>query len=83
MELSRGPTVSVPPASAAIQKFQQTEIPVGIRGSPDGASIRSESPLPPNEQQEIQDNISKNQSTNVGRLCNLILLNGAICSSNN
>ena len=59
MELSRGPTVSVPPASAAIQKFQQTEIPVGIRGSPDGASIRSESPLPPNEQQEIQDNISK------------------------
>ena len=74
MELSRGPTVSVPPASAAIQKFQQ-EIPVGIRGSPDGASIRSESPLPPNEQQEIQDNISKKIS---GRFCNLILLSGAL-----
>ena len=76
MELSRGPTVSVPPASAAIQKFQQ-EIPVGIRGSPDGASIRSESPLPPNEQQEIQDNISKKMGHS-GPVCILILLVSAL-----
>jgi len=69
MELSRGPTVSVPPASAAIQKFQQ-EIPVGIRGSPDGASIRSESPLPPNEQQEIQDNISEMKLHKTPRIIN-------------
>lgn len=42
IEISRGPTVSVPPV-----KIQ--DIPVGVRGSPDGASIRSESPLPPEQ----------------------------------
>ena len=45
IEISRGPTVSVPPV-----KLQ--EVPIGVRGSPDGASIRSESPLPPSEGHE-------------------------------
>ena len=34
-----------------------SEIPTQLRGSPDGASIRSESPLPQNEQNEIHDNL--------------------------
>ena len=72
MEVSRGATVSVPPlkvspsnhlppnhsaSSNHVQMTHGAEIPVGIRGSPDGASIRSESPLPPNEQNELHDNL--------------------------
>ena len=44
IEISRGATVSVPPVKL------HSDIPVGVRGSPDGASIRSESPLPPSEE---------------------------------
>ena len=51
IEISRGATVSVP--SVKLQQQQQQasqDVPMGVRGSPDGASIRSESPLPPSEQ---------------------------------
>ena len=84
MEVSRGATVSVPslkvsPTNHNTQQHNHVtqshvahgaEIPVGIRGSPDGASIRSESPLPPNEQNEMQDNLGT-------RLYNIIINNGS------